>query len=126
MDTKMKYTPIISTALAFLLVGTMAANAADPLAHLAIIQSDKDAIAVARTLLSARDHAFPTTNIKEEINWGNRDEAFWQRCFTATLADGVWDVKSKPEYLKEYGHVEISLGAQDGRFLGSTKGVPLR
>jgi hypothetical protein len=112
--------------IALLMTNVTPALAADPLAHLAIIQSDKDAIAVAPALLRARDHSFPSTNFKEEIIWDNRDDAFWEKCFTAILSDGVWDVKSKPEYAKRYGHVEVRLIAQDGRFLGSEKDVPLR
>jgi hypothetical protein len=116
----------ISATFALLLMGAPAAIAAVPLEHLAIIQNEKDAIVVARALLSARDHAFPSANVKLVIYWGNRDDEFWQRHCTATLNDGVWEVKSKPEYIKDYGHLKVLIGEQDGRFLGSEKDVPLR
>ena len=122
----MKIFQATAAAFVLLLIGASTAIAAVPLEHLAIIQNEKDAITVARALLSARDHAFPPANIKLVVYWENRDEEFWQKHCSAALTDGVWDVKLRPEYVKDYGRLKVLIGEQDGRFLGSEKDVPPR
>ena len=120
----MKYCPAMAATFALFIMNSSAAPAAVRLEHLAIIQNGSDAIAIARALLSARHHAFPSVNTKLKIYWESRDEEFWQKHFSATLTDGVWEVRSRAEYAKDYGHLKVLLGEQDGRFLGSEKDVP--
>ena len=73
------------------------------------IQTAPDAISVARALQIARTREQPLSP--------TRDEAFWQTHFTATLTNGVWEVKSKSRYSPDIAVVTVLVG-QDGKFRG--------
>jgi hypothetical protein len=46
------------------------------------------------------------------------DEKKWSSDFTATLQGCIWKVDQKPKLPRNYSMFVMSIGAEDGRFLG--------